>query len=237
MKNAVIIYENEGRAGTKIIADGFARRHEQIVRLVKKYQFEFEEINTLRVLKGKTKGRPFEEYLLDEDQFFFLGTLFRNSKQAVVFKLRLVKEFKKCRGQLAKALNQKKDPIWNQARLTSKTLRLLETGAIQEFIVYAKEQGGTPDGCDKYYSNFTQMMNTLLFICEGKFKSLRDVLTPEQLFTVGSAEQIIGKSLREDMKNNVFYKEIYKNAKKRVELFAELHGKSEVLSKQMLIAA
>jgi len=234
-KQIVVIHGNEGRAGTLLIAQGFNRGHDQVKRLILKYKKEFEEISPLKgdITKGKTKS--FREYLLDEDQFMFLGTLFKNDAQVVKFKLRLVKEFKRCRIQLAKAINQKHAPVWNQARLTSKTIRLLETGAIQEFITYAKEQGGTPEGCDKYYSNFTRMMNTLLFICEGKFKSLRDVLSPEQLMTIGAAEQIIGKSLRGDMKNNVFYKEIYKNAKKKVEIFAELHGQSKVLSEQMLI--
>lgn len=235
-KQIVTIHEDIGRAGTVLIAEGFNRRHEQVVRLIRKYREKFEKISTLKVVIQKAKTKPFEEYLLDENQFFFLGTLFKNNEQVVEFKFRLVQEFAKCRKQLAKALNQKKDPAWNQARLTSKTVRLLETGAIQEFIIYAKEQGGTPDGCDKYYSNFTRMMNTLLFICEGKFKSLRDVLTPEQLVTVSAAEHIIGKSLRADMKNNIFYKDIYSSAKKKLELFAELHGQSEVLSKQMLIA-
>lgn len=233
MKNIVIIYDGEGRAGTFLIAEGFKRRHEQITRLVKKYQDKFEELNPLKVQKIKTKGRSVKEYLLTEDQFLFLGTLFKNNDQVVEFKYRIVKEFSKCRKQLAKALNQKHDPVWNQTRLTGKTIRLLETGAIQEFIAYAKEQGGTPEGCDNYYSNFTQITNTLLFICEGKFKSLRDVLTPEQLMTVGAAEQIIGKALRNDMKDNVFYKDIYKKVKKKVELFAELNGQSEVISKQL----
>lgn len=236
-KQLIVIHDNEGRAGTKIIADGFSRKHDQVKRIVVKYQKKFEEISPLKgdITRGKTKS--FKEYFLTEDQFLFLGSLLRNNDQVVEFKLRLVKEFAKCRKQLSKALNQKHDPLWDQARLTSKTLRLLETGSIQEFIAYAKEQGGTPDGCDNYYSNFTKMMNTLLFVCEGKFKNLRDVLTPEQLFTIGSAEQIIGKSLKDDMKNNVFYRDAYKNAKKKVELFVELHGMSEVLDKQMMLEA
>lgn len=244
MEKSVEVYNNESRAGTFIVSQGFERDHYDVVKLIKKYKERFLRLNNKltsnqfikRKVPTKKAGRPVEEIMLNEQQTIFLGTLFRNTEKVLDFKECLAGEFVKCREQLAKALNQKHDPQWNQARLTSKTLRLLETGAIQEFIAYSKEQGGTPAGCDKYYSNFTQMMNTLLFICEGKFKSLRDVLTTEQLFTVGSAKQIIGKSLREDMKNNVFYKEIYKNAKKRVELFAELHGQSEVLSKQMLIS-
>lgn len=234
-KSNIVILDDVGRAGTIFIAEGFNRRHEQIVRLIKKYRKEFEEINTTQVFIRKGKTKSFEEYLLDEDQFLFLGALFKNNPQIVKFKLQLVLEFRRCRKQLTSALNQKHDLTWNQTRLTGKTIRFLETGAIQEFIIYAKEQGGTPEGCDEYYSNFTRMVNMLLFICESKFKSLRDVLTPEQLVTIGAAERIIGKSLRDDMKANVFYKDIYKNAKKKVEIFAELNGQTEVLSKQLAL--
>ena len=51
--------------------------------------------------------------------------------------------------------------------------------------------------------------------------------------TVGSAEQVIGKSLRDDMAKKVFYKDIYQNVKSKVELFAELHGKSSIIAKTL----
>jgi len=231
----VKVYGNEGRAGTKIIADGFKRKHDQIKRLVVKYKKEFEEISPLRVDITKGKTKDFNEYLLNETQFLFLGTLLRNTEQIVRFKLLLVKDFERCKKKIEATNGQKKDAVWSQVRLTGKTLRLIETGAIKDFIGYAREQGGSVIGCNRYYENFTKMMNAMLFICESKFKNLRDILTPTQLMAVGSAEQIISKSLRDDMKNNVFYKDVYKNAKKKVELFAEINGQSEVLSKQLLI--
>ncbi len=233
-KEIVIIHDDKGRAGTKLIADGFDRKHDQVLRLVKKYKKEFEKISPLKgdIRRGRTKS--FNEFLLDEDQFMFLGSLFKNNPQTVAFKLRVIEEFKRCRKRLAKALKQNKGYEWNQIRLTGKTVRLLETGAIQEFITYAKDQGGTPKGCDRYYSNFTCMTNALLFICESKFKNLRDILSPSQLLTIGAADQIINKSIRDDMKANVFYKDIYQNAKKKVKIFAELNGKSEVLAKQFM---
>jgi len=241
MEKAVEVYNNESRAGTFIVSQGFERDHYDVVKLIKKYKERFLRLDNKlipdqlikRKVPAKKAGRPVEEYLLNEQQTIFLGTLFRNTENVLDFKERLAFEFVKCRKQLAKAINQQYDPIWNQARLTAKTLRKLETGAIQEFIVYAKDQGGSESGCRMYYANITKMMNVLLFICEGKFKNLRDVLTSEQLMTVGSAEQVIGKSLRDDMAKGVYYKTVYQNAKAKVELFAELHGKSEVLSRHL----
>lgn len=243
MEKSVEIYNNESRAGTFIISQGFGRDHYDVVKLIEKYKERFLRLSNKltsdqfikRKVSAKKAGRPVEEIMLNEQQTIFLGTLFRNTEKVLDFKERLASEFVKCRKQLEKALNQKNDPEWNQARLSGKTIRLPETDMIQKFITYAKKQGGTIEGCNMYYSNFTKMMNVLLFICESKFKNLRDVLTTKQLFAVGAAEQIIKKSLGDDMMANVFYKEIYKNAKKKVELFAELHGQSEVLNKQLSI--
>jgi len=79
-----------------------------------------------------------------------------------------------------------------------------------------------------YYSNITRMMNGSLFILEGKFKNLRDVLTTEQLMVVGTVERIIDKTLKDEMKKEIYFKEIYKSVKEKVITFAEMHGQMEV---------
>lgn len=229
MAKLITILNNEPRAGTVLIAEGFDRRHEQVVRLIKKYLAEFEKLNTLEVLSRKNNTRVFNEYMLTESQFFFLGTLFKNSEISIPFKLKLIIEFDKCKKQLNALSGKKNDEQWNEARLTGKTLRSIETHAIKEFIAYAKNQGGSEKGCNMYYANITKMMTGLLFICGNKFKDIRSVITSQQLITVGSAEQVITKSLRDDMKANVFYKDIYRNVKAKVTIFAELHGQSEVV--------
>ena len=59
------------------------------------------------------------------------------------------------------------------------------------------------------------------------------MLTVQQLMTVSTAEQIIDKGLSVGMSRKKFYKEIYKDVRAKVELFAELHGQSEVIRKQL----
>ena len=77
----VKIWKDEPRAGTKIIADGFNREHEYVLRLVQKHESHFLEfeINTpflersiprQRVNTNK-RGQPVNEYLLNEDQALF----------------------------------------------------------------------------------------------------------------------------------------------------------------------
>jgi hypothetical protein len=79
------------------------------------------------------------------------------------------------------------------------------------------------------------MLNSLLFIVEGRHKTLRNMLTVQQLMTVSSAEQIVAVGLKTGMANKKFYKDIYLDVKEKVQIFADLHGKSEVIDRQLAI--
>jgi hypothetical protein len=60
-------------------------------------------------------------------------------------------------------------------------------------------------------------------------------MTVPQLMTCSSAEQIIDRGLQDGMSRKKYYKDIYKDVKAKVEIFAGLHGKSEVISEQLKI--
>ena len=95
---------------------------------------------------------------------------------------------------------------------------------IKEFIEYATKQGSK--NAAFYYANISKMENTALFFLEQKFKNLRDILDIRQLSTVDSADHIVAKALRDGMDSGMAYQNIYTMAKKRVEAFAELRGKT-----------
>ena len=235
LKDIVVIHDDELRAGTWLIAQGFDREHKNVLRLVTKHQILFEDLGVVTERKFKsTGGRPVIEFLLNEPQTAFLGTLFRNQNDKVInFKLNLVKEFYRMKRVLENIRTQHKDIKWLENREKGKVARLESTDEIKEFKAYAIEQGSkTPDW---YYVNLTKMLNDLLFIVKGKFKNLRDMMTDTQLLTVSGGDLVIKKALVDGMKKQLFYKEIYKVAKERVKIFAELHGQSEILSQQLAI--
>ncbi|MCP3941087.1 MAG: Rha family transcriptional regulator [Desulfobacteraceae bacterium] len=224
----VKIINDEPRAGTWLIAKGFEREHKHILRLVSNYNSDFLDFGALKTQKSKsTGGRPVNEILLNENQTMFLGTLLRNSDIVVKFKKELIIKFDQIIKELNKTKEMQKDDKWIASRKQGKLIRLEATDCIKDFIVYAESQG-SKNG-KMYYTSLTRMMNGLLFIVDGKFKNLRNVMSPRQLMTVSSAEQIIEKALKKGMKNNMFYKDIYKLAKENVGIFAELHGKSSVI--------
>lgn len=235
LKEIVEIHNNELRAGTWFIAQGFEREHKEVTKLIEKYLSKFETLGELTPRKLKsTGGRPVTEFLLNEPQATFLGTLFRNQNDKVVdFKLKLVKRFYQMKRALENVRAQHKDVIWLKNREEGKAARLGATDEIKEFKIYAIEQGS--DNADWYYTSLTKMLNGLLFIVDGKFKNLRDMMTPIQLLIVAGGDLVIKKALQDGMKKQLFYKEIYKLAKERVETFAELYGQSKILSQQLAI--
>lgn len=233
MKDTIEIWEDEPRAGTSLIAKGFDREHKVVLRLIRDYEKDFLHFGIFKTRKLKsTGGRAANEILLNEDQAMFLGSLLRNNEKVVAFKRLLIDKFKECRLKLAALQKNKENPKLLETRNAGKIVRRNTTDAMQEFVDYAKSQGsGSPD---RYYGNITKMMNGLLFIVDGKFKVLRDVMSIHQLMTVSSAEQIIDRGLRDGMSKKRYYKDIYQDVKKRVLTFAELHGQSHVIEKQLL---
>ena len=232
MNDIVKMHNGSPRAGTFLIAEGFKREHGKLVALIEKYRNRFENFSPLPAERIRTKGRPIEQLLLDEDQTMFLGTLLRNTDLVLDFKEMLVHQFKKARLILESLDAIKTDNKYIETREAGKIVRKNTTDAMQDFVEYAKSQGsGSPD---RYYGNITKMMNGLLFIVEGKFKNLREVMSVHQLMTVSSAEQIIDRGLRDGMSRKKFYKDIYKDVRDRVMIFAELHGQSDVIEQQLL---
>ena len=236
IKDLVRIHDDVPRAGTWLIAKGLERDHANILKTVERNKEDFEDFGDLKSESHKTGGRPTVEYLLTEEQATLLITYLRNLKsndKVRLFKKALVKEFYRMKRVIRSVKAQADDPLWLKARDDGKINRLGETKAIKDFVEYAINQGASPGGAKHYYENLTKMMNTALFIIEGKYKNLRNVMTGQQLIAVGAAEVIIQKAITDSMKKNVHYKEVYKIAKERTIQFAELHGQSEVLADQL----
>ena len=235
----VRFHDDIPRAGTFLIAKGLERNHANVLKTIENNREDFEDFSELKSSKlPSTGGRPVKEYLLTEEQTTLLITYLRNLKsndKVRLFKKALVKEFYRMKRVIRSVKAQADDPKWLQTREEGKINRLGETKAIQAFIAYAIDQGATPKGAQHYYTNLTKMMNTALFIIEDKFKNLRNVMTGQQLIAVGAAEMIIQKAVSDSMKKNIYYKGIYQLAKERTIQFAEMHGQSEVLSKQLTL--
>lgn len=229
MENAmVVLQEKEPRAGTLIMSHGFGVEHRALRKLVIKYKTEFEELGIIasgmQKIVHEKRGRPVEEFLLNEEQSLYLGSLLTNNEIVRKFKMKLVKEFGRMKRALLSLSSQKQNAEWIEKRNSGKITRKQETDAIKVFIDYAKSQGS--QSADKYYMIISKMENQALFLLEQEFPNLRQVLNLNQLSVVECADRIISKALSDGISRAMKYKDIYQYAKKQVESFSEIIGKT-----------
>jgi len=203
---------------------GLNVEHNAVMKLIKKYEIDFQDIRTFGFQIQKTGGRPTSFCYLDEEQATFLITLMKNSEVVVKFKRLLTKEFFKMRNFLGSLASQRQNAEWLETRNTGKEKRRIETDTIQRFVAYAVSQGS--QNAERYYTNISKMQNKSLFFIEQKFKNIRDILNLQQLSIVICADEIVSKALEDGMSRQLNYKEIYQLAKTRIESFAEIHGKT-----------
>jgi len=98
MENLVTIEHNQPFTTSLAIAEGLGLQHASVIRLIRKYQSDFEDENLVRFeiqarLKGQWGGGATEIAILDEEQATLLMTYLRNTEKVRLFKKSLVKAF------------------------------------------------------------------------------------------------------------------------------------------------
>ena len=149
--------------------------------------------------------------------------------------------FYQCESALKKLSSQQNKLDWKAARGRSIRPQLEKTDTIKIFVEYAYAQGSK--SAHTYYENIQKMEYNALF--EGGYdhlkllsmafpniKTLKDLLSENQLFTLINADMIAEKALKDGMNSRMDYHDIFKLAKKRVLDFVELIGKSPIFDLQ-----
>lgn len=213
MYELVELIENEIFTNSKIIATGTENKHESIAAIIQKYWDDIKEFGEIRfsdLKSGNSKGgRPERIYYLNEEQATFTITLLRNSKIVVKFKKELVRQFYSMR----RFILEKQSKQWDDTRISNKENRLKETDVIKLLANYAKEQGSK--NSDKLYMVYTKLAKTVV---QGK----RDSISISDLNNLTLVESIILQTIRIDMSMEMYYKDIYKDCKQRIERFVEI---------------
>lgn len=231
MGDLVLVVNNDVFTTSRIIAEKTDNSIYSVNKLISTHKEHLSEFGDIRfeIQKPDKKskgGRPTETYFLNEQQTALLLTFMRNSDIVIEFKKVLVKEFYKMKNALACAMVRKSNEEWKETRNFGKIARIDNTNTIQMFIEYAMEQGS--QSAKMYYQNFTKMENKALFILEGKFKNIRELMTGQQLMIISNADMIVTQALIYGMKEKMYYKDIYQLAKERVEIFASMMPKTPV---------
>ena len=205
------LISNEFRIDSRLLAPELNHRHRTILESLDKYKSQFDALGQLTFESEAGYQNAIVRYaLLNEDQCYFLLTLMRNNNHIVKAKLNLVKAFRDARKQLAER---------DIARLDGKQARRLETDAIKSLVEYAKASGSSKP--DMYYVTLTKMTNNALGIESGQ----RESMNARQLQLLKLAETMVEIAIRDGLKAELHYKDIYRLCKDRV---------SDVLIKLMI---
>ncbi len=230
--NSNLVYEqsksHKAVTDSLLIAKTFGKRHDNVIKAIEKLpNDDFWLLHFKHRDYIDSRGKIQKMYEMTWKGFSMLVMGFTGNK-AYEWKKRFLDAFEAMGDEIFRHRQQQTNQQWIETRKNGKIDRRLETDVIYDFIAYAKNQGGTPAGCERYYENISTMENKALFILEQKYKNLRDVLGTIELLTIQQADRIVSKALKDGMNDNLHYKAIYILAKSRVELFAEIRGREKL---------
>ena len=105
--------------------------------------------------------------------------------------------------------------LWATAREQGKITRNEETGVLKMLVEYAKGQDYSHE--DRFlYMNYTKLADKICGI------SKRDNATAEQLTNLTVVENIILHCVQDGIKQDKYYKDIYQDCKKRLDMYKDI---------------
>lgn len=127
-----------------------------------------------------------------------------------------IKRLEKENMDLRQALWNKKNSEWLETRKQGKLTRRNETDVIASLILMAKKQGS--ENADKLYITYSSLVNKLV----GIKSKQRDIVSVETLEHIRLLEDLISKVIANGIENDIYYKNIYQNCKKKANELIEL---------------
>jgi len=192
------------------IAEHFDKRHSDVIRSVEKLpKDEFNQRNFALVKYVDAKGESRPMYRMTRDGFSLIAMGF-TGKKAYQWKLNYLKAF----NRMETIIIERQSSEWMLTRSHGKMVRRKETDSIQLFIQLAISQGSS--NFKMYYKHFTGLVHSTVGIKDGE----RDLITPQTLMLIGTIEAKISELIHNLVRQELYYKDIYKEVKKQVELLA-----------------
>lgn len=213
-KDSLVFYEKKKDyifTDSKNISDFAKVKHSSIQQVVNKNLADFEEFGTVEFSdliseksKNSKRGRPERIYFFNEQQAILLLTYLKNTDPVKECKKKLVKEFFKLRD----IVDEKKQPDWEQQRISNINIRKLETDSIKMFVEYARQNGS--ENADRYYISFSRLANSLSNVYNRNCVPIQDLKKLEII------EKIIDNEIPKQIKGKVEYHQAFKNIRKKV---------------------
>ncbi|WP_310601459.1 Rha family transcriptional regulator [Desulfobulbus sp.] len=207
------------------VAEKFGKKHKNVIQSILNLDCsaEFSRLNFQPRNYIDDRGKVQPMFNMTKDGFTFLAMGFRG-KEAASWKEKYIAAF----NAMESALTRQANLLWQEQRRQGKAVRREVTDTIQTFVAYAEGQGSR--NSRHYYRNITTATCKALFLVQcNTGHSFRDLLDSMQLNFLSTAEFVAARAIEDGMEQGLFYKEIYKLAKERVERFANVVPKTKVL--------
>lgn len=212
MNELVYLKKDDAFTDSLIIAKHSGVDHRKVKSLIRKYRSRLQGFGKLSspCEVESTGGRKATYYELNEEQATFLITLMKNTEAVVSFKANLVSEFYKMR----KFIAEKQTAAWLETRQQGKLTRKAETDVLKQLVEYAKKQGS--GHADMLYMTYSKLANKYAGVDK------RDSATVMQLNNLSLMEHIILNVIQNGITAGMYYKEIYKASKARLESMKDI---------------
>jgi len=226
--NNLVYQENQEVYTTSLkIAEVFQKNHFHVMRDIKNLIEDLKEIGEFNATNfgfisyKDSRNRKQEMYAIDRDGFSQLVMVF-TGKKALKFRSKFIKAFNNME-EYIKQIQNKQSNTWVESREQGKLIRKELTDIIEDFIVYAVEQGSK--NAQYYYIHITAYINKILYGIDSLKKidkNLRDLLDKRQLTILATIEIFASKIIQREMGNKIYYKDIYKVFKTEIVKYCDL---------------
>lgn len=213
MNDFVYMKNDEAVCDSLQVAEKFEKEHRNVLQSLDNLIAENSAVKSMfKIANYKAEnGQTYRKFYMNRDGFSLLAMRF-TGKKALEWQLKYIKAF----NQMETFIKEKSSERWIETRSEGKITRKCETDMIQELTEYAKEQGSK--NSRMLYMTYSKLANKIVGIPSGE----RDEISAMQLNNLSLVENIIMNVIDEGILKGKYYKDIYKDCKKRLETVKDL---------------
>lgn len=203
----ILIFERRRQAvvSSRSVAVDFQKQHQHVTQAIEKLISENSLVKNMfeKCFYTSERGRVYKEYLMNRDGFSLLVMGF-TGKTALDWKIKYIDKF----NRMEALINERQSTEWLLTRKQGKLVRRSETDVLAQLATYATEQGSA-NMEKQVYQIYTKLVNSLVGIQKGG----RETAPFKTLSVIAFLEDMILNTVRQEMDNGTYYKEIYRKCK------------------------
>lgn len=218
MVNELRLFEKKNQilVSSRVVAEKFEKNHFHVLRDIERILGGISNVGDtqnnyfIRTKYTNEQNRQeYPEFLLTKKGFLMYVFSFQGNES---FKMAYISEFER----MELLLRERQSTDWLKTRKQGKLIRREETDIIQKLIPYAENQGSK--NANKFYLIYSKLVNKAIGIESGQ----REFTTHKNLMVIALLEDMISKTIEEEIGKGVYYKEIYQICKNKVKQLSKL---------------